>query len=160
VTVTLAVVGDVLAPAVLRLRPLPEQERFSGVPRDTLPAARTAPGREPVVVLDGGAPVGFMVLDRDPAFGAVVRATQTLGVLAFFVDRYHQGRGVGTAALRALPAFVAGRYPDVRHLALTVNVANPVAVRAYRRAGFRDTGRFDYSGPYGPQHVLVLDLDG
>ncbi len=157
-TVTLAVVGDVLAPAVLGLRPLPDQERFSGLPGDTMIAARAVPGREPVAVLDGGVAVGFMVLDRDPAFAAAARAPDTLGVRAFFVDRDHQGRGVGTAALRALPAFVTARHPDVRHLALTVNVANPVAVRAYRRAGFRDTGRFDYSGPYGPQHVLVLDL--
>lgn len=157
-TVTLAVVAEALAPAVLRLRPLPEQVRFSGLPVDTLPVALAEPEHEPVAVLDDGVPVGFMVLDRNRVFAEVARAPDTLGVRAFFVDRDHQGEGVGTAALRALPAFVAERYPDVRHLALTVNVRNPVAVRAYARAGFRDTGRLDHSGDHGPQHVLMLEL--
>lgn len=157
-TVTLAVVGDELAEPVLRLRPLPAQVRYSGLPGDSLPGALASPTREPVAVLEDGVPVGFMVLDRDPVFAAVARAPDTLGVRAFFVDRDHQGRGIGTAGLRALPAFVAERHPDVRHLALTVNVENPVAVRAYERAGFRDTGRLDHSGAHGPQHVLVLAL--
>jgi RimJ/RimL family protein N-acetyltransferase len=160
VTVTLTVVDAPLRPAVLKLRPRPEQVRYSGVPTDTLPPAFGDAGREPVAILDDGVPVGFFVLDRDPVFAAVARAPDTLGVRAFFVDREHQGRGIGTAALRALPAFVAERHPDVRHLALTVNVANPVAVRAYTRAGFRDTGRLDHSGAYGAQHILVLALGG
>ena len=157
-TVTLVVVDAALEPAVLKLRPLPEQARYSGVPTDTLPPALADPGREPIAILDEGVPVGFFILDRDPVFAAVARAPDTLGVRAFFVDREHQGRGVGTAALRLLPEFVAARHPDARHLALTVNVANPVAVRAYTRAGFRDTGRLDHSGAYGPQHILVLAL--
>jgi RimJ/RimL family protein N-acetyltransferase len=158
VTVSLAIVDDALAPAVLALRPLPEQVRFSGVPPETLPSAMAEPGREAVAILDDGVPVGFLVLDDDPVFATVARAPHTLGVRALFVDREHQGRGVGTAALGALPAFVAERHPDVRHLALTVNLNNPVAVRAYKRAGFHDTGRLDYSGAYGPQHVLTLAL--
>jgi RimJ/RimL family protein N-acetyltransferase len=158
VTVTLAVVTQALVPAVMRLRPLPDQVRFSGVPSDTLPAAIDAAGREPVAVLDDGVPVGFFILDRNPVFATIARAPDTLGVRAFFVDREHQGRGIGTAALLALPAFVAARHPDVRHLALTVNVQNPIAVRAYKRAGFLDTGRLDHSGSHGPQHVLLLTL--
>jgi RimJ/RimL family protein N-acetyltransferase len=156
--VTLAIVDAALAPAVLRLRPQPEQARYSGLPGNTLPPAMANDSSEPVAILDDGVPVGFFVLDRDPVFGQVADAPDTLGVRAFFVDRRHQGRGVGTAALRALAPFVAARHPDVRHLALTVNVRNPVAVRAYKRAGFEDTGRLDHSGAHGPQHVLRLAL--
>ena len=156
--VTLAIVDDALAPAILRLRPQPEQARYSGLPGDTLPPALTDDGTEPVAVLDDGEPVGFLVLDSDPVFGQVADAPDTLGVRAFLVDRRHQGRGVGTAALLALPAFVATRHPGARHLALTVNVGNPVALRAYKRAGFEDTGRLDHSGAHGPQHVLRLAL--
>ena len=157
-TVTLAVVDATLAPAVLRLRPLPEQERFAGCPSQTLPGADEHPGREPVAVLHDGRPVGFLVLDRHERFAALSGAPHTLGVRAFFVDADHQGRGLGTAALCALPAYVADRHPDITHLALTVNVANPVALRAYASAGFRHTGRLDLTGAAGPQHVLALEL--
>lgn len=157
-TVTLAVVDATLAPAVLALRPLPEQERFAGRPSQTLPGAQDAAGREPVAVLHHGEPVGFLVLDRHQRFAAMSGAPTTLGVRAFFVDADHQGRGIGTAALRALPAYVAGRHPDISHLALTVNVANPVALRAYASAGFRDTRHLDLSGAAGAQHVLLLEL--
>jgi RimJ/RimL family protein N-acetyltransferase len=158
VTIALAIVDDELALAVRELRPLPEQERFSGRPAQTLPDATADPLREPVAVLEDGTPVGFLILDRDRRFALHTGGAPTLGVRAFFVAAEHQGRGVGTAALRALPAFVAARHPDVTHLALTVNVANPTAVRTYARAGWRDTGHLDHSGAYGPQHVLVLDL--
>jgi RimJ/RimL family protein N-acetyltransferase len=60
--------------------------------------------------------------------------------------------------LQAMPAFVRARFPEATRIALTVNVANERAVRAYRRAGFVDTGRFYTAGPLGPQHVLEYEL--
>ena len=57
-----------------------------------------------------------------------------------------------------LPAFAGARHPDATYLALTVNVSNERAIRAYLRAGFTDTGRLYYGGRLGPQHVLELAL--
>jgi RimJ/RimL family protein N-acetyltransferase len=81
-----------------------------------------------------------------------------VGVRALYVDREHQGRGIGTAMVRAMPELARELYPDAERLALTVNVTNPIAVAVYLRAGFTDTGRIYRGGALGPQQVLVLDL--
>jgi RimJ/RimL family protein N-acetyltransferase len=44
----------------------------------------------------------------------------------------------------------------VRRVVLSVNVANPVAIHTYLRAGFTDRGELFHGGAEGPQHVLEL----
>jgi ribosomal protein S18 acetylase RimI-like enzyme len=156
--VPLADVTPELRERTLALAPHPRQERWSGRAKATLPAAERHPDRRPVVALDDdGEPVGFFVLDVGPGMPAV-HAPGTVGVRGLFVDARHQRRGHGVALLRALPGFVRERYPGAQRIALTVNVDNPDAVRTYRRAGFRDTGRRYRGGSLGPQHILELDL--
>jgi GNAT superfamily N-acetyltransferase len=143
---------------VLPLAPRPQDERWAGRASTTLPPAERRDDRLPVVALDDGdVPVGFFVLDVGPTMPAV-RAEGVVGVRALFVEASAQGRGHGSAMVRALPAFVRAHFPDARRIALTVNVANPRAVRTYLGAGFVDTGRFYTAGPLGPQHVLELEL--
>lgn len=150
-------VTDDLRPRVLRLSPRPDQERFSGHAANTLPLA-DHDDRRAVVALDGdGAPVAFLILDVGPSMVAIHRPG-TVGVRGFYVDADHQGRGYGTAVLRALPAYVRERYPDADRIALTVNVINPVAQRAYFRAGFVDTGQRYSAIPSAPQLVLEYRL--
>jgi GNAT superfamily N-acetyltransferase len=158
VTIMLSEVTPALRPLVLALAPLPEQEPFSGVARDTLPAAELAPGRIGVTALLDGVPFGFLMLDTGPEVRAYAPADGVVGVRGVYVDAGSQGRGLGTAMLRALPAFAGARHPDATHLALTVNVNNPRAIRTYLRAGFADTGRLYHGGRIGPQHVLELAL--
>jgi RimJ/RimL family protein N-acetyltransferase len=158
VTVTLSEVTQALRPQVLALAPLPEQEPFSGAARDTLPAAELTPGRMGVVALDDGVPFGFLMLDVGPEVRAYSPGDGVVGVRGVYVDAASQGRGLGTAMLRALPPFARDRYPGASCLALTVNVINPRAIRAYLRAGFVDTGRLYYCGRLGPQHVYELAL--
>jgi RimJ/RimL family protein N-acetyltransferase len=141
---------------VLALEPEPEQRPFSSAAALTLPAAEAHPDRRAVVGLDAGEPVAFFVLDTGRSMP--VHAPDIVGVRAFYVDRRHQRRGLGTAVLRALPAFVRTRYPQARRVALTVNAGNEPARRVYARAGFADTGRVYGGGPHGPQHVLELEL--
>jgi GNAT superfamily N-acetyltransferase len=156
--VRLVEVTPELRERVIALAPLPEQAGFSGRARDTLPPAERNPDRRPVTALDeDGEPVAFFVLDVGPTMPAV-HASGTVGVRAFYVDAAHQGRGVGSGIVRALPAFVREHYPDADRIALTVNARNAVAVRAYLRGGFHDTGERYEGGPLGPQHVLVMDL--
>jgi RimJ/RimL family protein N-acetyltransferase len=156
--VTLAPVDAALRPGVLALEPHPGQERFSGAPAETLPAAEADPHRHPVAVLEDGVPVGYFALDAGPDVSLYLSAPGTLGFRGFLIDRRHQGRGLATAALAQLPAYVAEHHPWARRLALTVNVTNPAAIRVYRRAGFEDTGRMYHGGRFGPQHVLVMEL--
>ena len=148
-----------LLAAVLALRPLPEQERFSIPAAETLTAAAADPDRTPFAVVARGVPVGFGVLDRrgyladlldDPASAVLLRA--------FYVDAAHQGRGYGTAAARRARELAAALVPSARLLVLTVNEANPAARAAYARAGFADTGARYLGGAAGPQRVLVAAL--
>jgi RimJ/RimL family protein N-acetyltransferase len=156
--VELEPVSPRLRAQVLALAPHPDQERFSGRATRTLPVAEANPDHQPVVVLDDGTPVGFFVLDAGPEVARFAPGPGRLGLRSFFVDRRHQGRGVGLAALRAVPAFARAHHPGRGAVALTVNTQNTAALRVYLRAGFRDTGRLFHGGPYGPQHVLELDV--
>jgi GNAT superfamily N-acetyltransferase len=158
VTITLSEVTPALRAQVMALAPLPEQEPFSGASRDTLPAAELTPGRIGVVALADGVPFGFLMLDVGADVRVYAPGDGVVGVRGVYVDAASQGRGLGIAMLRALPAFARARYPDATRLALTVNLSNPRAIHVYRRAGFTDTGRLYYGGRLGPQHVLELAL--
>jgi RimJ/RimL family protein N-acetyltransferase len=153
--ISLGPVTDGLRPAVLALAPRPEQAAFSGVAAQTLPDAERTPGRHPVVILERGLPVGFLILDRG---GGAPARTGDLLLRAFFVDATCQGRGIGSAALRALPAYAQAHDPDAARIVLTVNVVNPSAQAVYERTGFADTGELYHGGQLGPQRVLALAL--
>ncbi len=81
-----------------------------------------------------------------------------LGLRGVLIDRAHQGGGLGTRAMAALPAYAAVHYPDKRRLVLTVNLLNPAARAAYLKAGFRDAGEIFTGGSRGPQNILWADL--
>jgi RimJ/RimL family protein N-acetyltransferase len=147
-----------LRAAVLALAPRPDQSPWSGEARWTLPAAESHPRRTPVTALLDGVPVAFFILDTSQDVALYEPRPGTVGVRALYVDREHQGRGIGTAMVRAMPELARELYPDAERLALTVNVTNPIAVAVYLRAGFTDTGRIYRGGALGPQQVLVLDL--
>ena len=147
-----------LREAVLAIAPRPDQSPWSGEARWTLPAAESHPARIPCTALRDGVPVGFFILDTGADVALYEPRPGTVGVRALYVDREWQGQGIGTAMLRAMPDLARRLYPDAERLALTVNVTNPIAVRAYHRAGFTDTGRVYRGGALGPQHVLVRDL--
>ncbi|MET1231358.1 MAG: GNAT family protein [Candidatus Limnocylindrales bacterium] len=80
--------------------------------------------------------------------------------LDIFLDREHQGQGLGSDALRTLARYLI----DVRgHHRLTIDpsAANERAIRAYTKVGFRPVGVMrDYErGPDGSFHDgLLMDL--
>jgi RimJ/RimL family protein N-acetyltransferase len=156
--VRLAPVAPELRERLLALAPRPEQERFSGRLTETLPAAEADPEREPVAILEGDEPVGFIVLHRGPAAGELAPERRDVLLRAFLVDAAAQGRGIATRALAALPDFVSERLPGARRIVLSVNVRNPAAIRTYARAGFADTGVLYRGVAAGPQHVFELWL--
>ena len=147
-----------LRESVLALEPRPDQSGWSGSARTTLPASEAHPRRTPCTALLDGIPVAFFVLDRSADVALYEPRPGTVGVRALYVDRERQGEGIGTAMLRAMPDLTRRLYPDAERLALTVNVTNPIAVHAYARSGFTDTGRLYHGGALGPQHVFVLEL--
>ena len=147
--------SGLLRDAALRLAPRPEQEEFSGRADQTLPLAERDPARHPYVLVEGGVPVAFLVLDETPSDAD---PSADLLLRGFFVDAGAQGRGVATRAVAALPDVVRRDLPAVRTLVLTVNVRNPVARAVYVRGGFVDAGELYLGGSAGPQHVLRLEL--
>lgn len=141
---------------VAHIRVMPAQEHFCG----TIDGHFAAD--EPLVdfhqILRDGRVVGFFKLDRGYAERLDYARPGDLGVRGVMVDQGEQGRGTGTAAMAALADYVPLHYPDARALILTVNMVNPAAIAAYRRAGFVDTGKLCHSGVISPQHILRMEL--
>lgn len=157
--IALAPVDDSLRAGVAAIAVAPEQVRFGGVPAQALATAVREPARESVAILRDGVPVGFFQLDTRSVPGAPA-AADILGLRALAIDRAAQGQGVGTAAMRALPAYVRARFPTRRFVVLTVNLDNPPALALYRRTGFVAAPGVPLyqGGRTGPQQVLILDV--
>ncbi|MDI2126854.1 GNAT family N-acetyltransferase [Yinghuangia seranimata] len=158
-----------LRDAVLALAPRADQEEFSGRARDTLPVADQDPYRSPFAIVCDGDAAGFGVLDVqgypdelaavDAGHASPSGPVPVVLLRAFYVGVAWQGRGIGGAAIRALPEAARKALPGARALALTVNVRNTGATAAYLACGFADTGRLYLGGDAGPQHVLRWALD-
>lgn len=135
---------------------LPDQIRFSGTVKEAFETA------EPKVdfhgLFEGDTAVGFYKIDHAYERTLPDRGAPLLGVRAFMIDHGHQGRGLATQAVRGMAAYVARHYPGHEALWLTVNLSNPVALRAYLAGGFHDTGDIHPYGTVGPQHILRMAL--
>lgn len=143
---------------------------------DRLAGLRTAPGQEDFVghgaemILDptpelsfhevrgpDGRAVGMFKLDPLYWQRHGFATPEDIGLRGFLIDAVLQGRGFGSAALRALPGHVRALHPGCRAVVLTVNVVNAIARRTYLRAGLKDRGEV-WHGSHGREHVLWLDL--
>jgi diamine N-acetyltransferase len=58
----------------------------------------------------------------------------------FLIDKAHQGKGYGRAALAAFIAFVQRQHPECCEIYLTVHPRNTVAAQLYNSLGFVKTG--------------------
>jgi diamine N-acetyltransferase len=86
----------------------------------------------PLAVCRGGAVVGFVMWAVD-----VEEGSHWIGGVV--VDRAHQRRGVGRAAMRQLLALLTA-LRDCREIALSYDADNATARRLYGSLGFRETG--------------------
>ena len=141
---------------VADIRVAPEQQKFSGTVAEAFASDET--GIDFHAVLHGDRAVGFFKIDRNYSQRHDFAKPGELGLRAFMIDRSMQGRGIATQAVAALPPYLAARYPHIESVALTVNMANPAAIRCYLKGGFHDTGMVHPHGDAGPQHVLRLTL--
>lgn len=106
----------------------------------------------------GDQPVGFFKIDRLYHTRYPFVAKGDLGLRAFMIDADRQGQGLATRAVEALRAYIPQEYPDAQAVVLTVNMANPAAIRCYLKGGFADTGETWPHGDAGPQHIMRMDL--
>ncbi|HJR73942.1 MAG TPA: GNAT family N-acetyltransferase [Luteimonas sp.] len=148
-----------LAPQVRALRVAPEQYSFVGDVEFNLVDAERDPQSDAMAILAGDEVIGFYRLDYAPTVVALTPIAASVGLRSFLIDRRHQGHGYGAAAIEACCADLRRRHPERRLLALNVNCINRSAIRAYRKAGFVDTGEIYFGGRAGPQHLMLRSLD-
>ena len=145
--------------AVLALSVQPDQLPFVGRTGDSLADVAVCPGSEALALLLDDVVIGYVRIDRRAtALGDAALTEGAVALRSLMIDATRQGEGLGRRALDAIHAWVAGRHPDRERILLTVNVRNEVAVRMYRRAGYRDDGELYHGGLAGPQHVLWRPL--
>jgi RimJ/RimL family protein N-acetyltransferase len=137
--------------AVIDLAVRADQLAFVGRTADMLAVAGYDPGSLPMAVLLDGRVIGSYLLEvtasviTGSAFPIETRAVRSL-----MLDAGAQGRGLGVRAIEAMIDDARRRYPEARQLALTVNLSNTAACRAYARAGFIDGGERYHGGRAGP----------
>ncbi len=130
----------------------PDQIRFSGTVAQAF--EEDEDGVDFHAILNSNRAVGFFKTDRLYHETYDFAGTDDLGLRAFMIDRGAQGKGIATAVVAALSAYLRALYPDRHAVMLTVNMQNPGAIRCYLRGGFEDTGDIHPHGPAGPQHIL------
>jgi|SRR5215213_2999206 len=121
--------------AVASLELDPEQEDLVATNAESLDEARSDPDARPRAVYAGEQVVGFLMYDlyqrRDKSRGA--------SIYRFMIDRNHQSKGYGRAALgKALEEIRS--VPDMRRISIRYMPDNPVAKPFYASFGFREVG--------------------
>ncbi|NWB94066.1 GNAT family N-acetyltransferase [Pseudomonas agarici] len=96
-------------------------------------------GVKGLVLLDGEIPVGFLLLKLYPLVPHWA-GPGSVTVHAVQVDKRAQGRGLGSAFMRALPDTTRRLWPQALELVLSVGADNPNAMGFYLRQGWVDTG--------------------
>jgi RimJ/RimL family protein N-acetyltransferase len=136
----------------------PDQQDFAATAVESLPLGDRDPDRLSVGIVADGVPVGMFALDRGGYFREFDDDPGVVLLRAFYIAPEHQGSGYAKEAVSATRAFVQQRLPDVKRLVLTVNHRNPAAIATYLKGGFGQTGQDYLGGPFGPQHVMVLEI--
>ncbi|QND68677.1 GNAT family N-acetyltransferase [Mesorhizobium loti] len=115
---------------VAALELAPEQMDFVASNAESLEEAETDEDARPRVVMAGTRVVGFLMYDASEDEALVYR---------FMIDRAHQGKGYGKAALRALLDEI-GNLTHVREVSICYEPGNEAARHLYRAAGFVEQG--------------------
>lgn len=102
--------------------------------------------------------IGFFIIDREYSSRYDFTDKAELGLLGYFIDSKHQGKGYGRTACQQLREYLTERYPNYDSIVLTVNCKNLTAQRAYISGGFHDTGELYQGGRSGPQHIYRMRL--
>ncbi|GAA4857948.1 GNAT family N-acetyltransferase [Luteimonas vadosa] len=142
--------------AIRALRLAPGQADYVGDIGLNLDSAESDPDSEAMAILADGVVVGFYRLDHRPTAVSRRRLDGRCAVLrALVIDQDWQGRGLARQVLLSCCNDLARRHPACRLLALNVDCRNTAAARAYRGAGFVDSGELHAGGRAGPQRLLL-----
>jgi len=113
----------------------PEQEDLVASNAYSLAEARFDPGARPRAVYAGKRVVGFLMYD----VGEADDEPREAQIYRFMIDRRHQGKGYGRAALgKALDEIRA--IPEVRKVSIGYMPENPITKAFYASFGFVEVG--------------------
>lgn len=102
--------------------------------------------------------VGFFIINENYWQRYNFSEPGEIGLLGFFIDAQHQGKGLGKAGVAALKPYLRACYPAAKAVILTVNCQNQGAISVYWAGGFEDTGQQYLGGRSGPQHIMRMPL--
>lgn len=120
---------------VLRLRVAPEQEKFVASNAYSLAEALFEPKAWYRAVYADETPVGFMMMEEDPAQGKYY-------LWRFLIDGQHQGKGYGYQAMQLLIERVR-QLPNATEMTLSYVPDEHSPQPFYKKLGFADTGEAD-----------------
>ena len=121
--------------AVARLKLAPEQKDLVASNLYSIAQSKFDPNAHPRAIYAGKELVGFLMYD----VWETKEKTREASVYRFMIDRKHQGRGYGRAALsRALDELRAT--PGVKKVSIGYVPENPVAKPFYASFGFVEVG--------------------
>jgi RimJ/RimL family protein N-acetyltransferase len=83
--------------------------------------------------------VGFLVIKCRSA-APEWASPQAAAVTAMRIGQDYQNKGLGSAALLSLSAWIASKWPECESICLSVDEGNSAGIRAYEKAGFQDHG--------------------
>ena len=115
---------------VAALQLAPDQMDFVASNAESLDEAETDADARPRVVMAGDRIVGFLMYEADDDEARIYR---------FMIDRAHQGRGYGKAALREVLDEIMG-LGHISHVSICYEPSNEAARHLYRAAGFVEEG--------------------
>jgi diamine N-acetyltransferase len=121
--------------AVIELELRRKQRRLLADNLYSLAEAKFDPDACPRAVLAGRKLVGFLMYD---ASGRDRRRTAT--IYRFMIDKHHQGKGYGRAALMAAIAEIK-RQGNAARIVVSYLPGNRTALRLYQSAGFCEAGK-------------------
>jgi diamine N-acetyltransferase len=126
--------------AVGDLKLHPGQEAFVADNIDSIANASVEPTFVPLAVYAGEEVAGFAMYGEHPP------ESDTWWVIRLMIDRAHQGKGYGRAAMQALIAMMAERV-GCAEIVTSFNPANTVALGLYTSLGFQPTGEIEDDEP-------------
>lgn len=133
-----------------------EQVKFAGTAEEFIASASDTIDLHIIKLNDDV--IGFFKIDVTYSLGDEFTIESGVGLRAFAIDINQQGKGLGSAAVKALFPYLQEYYSSFRFVYLTVNCKNPGARFCYLKGGFHDTSKQYLGGAAGPQYIMQGEI--